>query len=83
MKNTIPRVFSRQLSPSERFFRSLKTESGPKLGYSSLAEAKNSIINDIVGYYSQRRSHHHNGGISLNAAEARYWNFSKTVASFT
>ena len=70
-------------SPMERFFRSLKTEWVPKLGYHSLAQANNSIIQYIVGYYSQTRPHQHNGGISPNAAEARYWNTSKTVASFT
>jgi len=70
-------------SPMERFFRLLKTEWVPKLGYGSLAEAKRSIINYIVGYYSQIRPHQHNGGISQNAEEARYWNASKIVASFT
>ena len=70
-------------APMERFFRSLKTEWVPKLGYRSLAEANSSIVQYIVGYYSQTRPHQHNGGISPNAAEARYWNTSKTVASFT
>jgi putative transposase len=36
-----------------------------------------------VGYYSQTRPHQFNGGISPNAAETRYWNTSKIVASFT
>jgi putative transposase len=67
----------------ERFFRSLKTEWVPKLGYHSLAEAKHSIIHYIVGYYSQTRPHQHNEGISPNAAEARYWSTSKAVARFT
>jgi putative transposase len=70
-------------SPMARFFRSLKTEWVPTLGYGSLAEANSSIVDYIIGYYSQVRPHQHNGGISPNAAEARYWNASKTVASFT
>jgi putative transposase len=70
-------------APMERFFRSLKTEWVPKLGYRSLAEANSSIVQYIVGYYSQTRPHKYNGGISPNAAEARYWNASKIVASFT
>ena len=70
-------------APMERFFRSLKTEWVPTLGYRSLIEAKCSIIRYVVGYYSQVRPHQHNRGISPNAAEARYWNTSKTVASFT
>ena len=70
-------------APMERFFRSLKTEWVPTLGYRSLIEAKHSIIHYIVGYYSQVRPHQHNRGISPNAAEAGYWNASKTVASFT
>lgn len=44
-------------APMERFFRSLKSEWGPSLGYSSLTEAKASITNYIVGYYSQVRPH--------------------------
>ena len=70
-------------APMERFFRSLKTEWVPKHGYQSFTSAKHSIVRYIVGYYSQIRPHQHNGGISPNAAEAHYWNSSKTVASFT
>ena len=70
-------------APMERFFRSLKTEWVPTLGYQSLAEAKQSITDYIIGYYSRRRPHQHNNGISPNAAEKRYWDSSKAVASFT
>ena len=70
-------------APMERFFRSLKTEWVPKLGYQSFTSAKHSIVRYIVGYYSQIRPHQHNGGISPNAAEAHYRNSSKTVARFT
>jgi len=31
----------------------------PKTGYDSFAQAKNEIINYIVGYYSQVRPHQH------------------------
>jgi putative transposase len=70
-------------APMERFFRSLKTEWVPKLGYRSLTEAKRSIVEYIIGYYSQTRPHQFNGGVSPNVAEARYWNTSQNVASFT
>ncbi len=70
-------------APMERFFRSLKTEWVPKLSYQSFAEAKSSIMQYIIGYYSQVRPHQHNNGISPNAAEKRYQDSSKTVASFT
>ncbi len=70
-------------APMERFFRSLKTEWVPKLSYQSLAEANSSITQYIIGYYSQVRRHQHNNGISAKAAEKRYQDSSKTVASFT
>jgi len=60
-------------SPMERFFRSLKTEWVPELGYRSFIEAKNAVINYVIGYYSQVRPHQHNGGLSPNAAEQKYW----------
>jgi putative transposase len=37
-------------SPMGRFFRSLKTEWVPVLGYRSFADAKRSILNDMTGY---------------------------------
>jgi len=40
----------------ERFFRSLKTEWVPTLGYRSFIEAKHSITDYVVGYYSQATS---------------------------
>jgi putative transposase len=69
-------------TPMEHFFRSLNTECVPKLDYRSLTESNSSIVQYIVGYYSQTRPHQYNGGISPNVAEARYWNTSKTVVSF-
>jgi len=60
-------------APMERFFRSLKTEWMPKYGYESFAEARHSITDYIIGYYSQTRPHTHNNGKSPNAVEEYYW----------
>ncbi len=59
-------------APMERFFRSLKTEWVPTLGYRSFIEAKHSITDYVVGYYSQTRPHQHNNGLSPNAAEKQH-----------
>jgi putative transposase len=60
-------------APMERFFRSLKTEWVPSLGYRNFTEAQQSITEYIVGYYSQTRPHQHNRGLSPNTAEQSYW----------
>jgi putative transposase len=60
-------------SPMERFFRSLKTEWVPTIGYSSFAEAEREILDYMLGYYSQLRPHHYNGGLAPNESERRYW----------
>jgi len=70
-------------APMERFFRSLKTEWVPGIGYSNIDEAKYAITDYIVGYYSQTRPHKHNGRISPNRAEELYWNDYKSVAKLT
>jgi putative transposase len=70
-------------SPMERFFRSLKTEWIPVVGYRNFAEAKREIIRYIVGYYSQLRPHQYNGGLTPNESERLYWEDSKKVASFS
>ncbi|WDE08751.1 DDE-type integrase/transposase/recombinase [Thalassomonas viridans] len=70
-------------SPMERFFRSLKTEWVPKVGYKNFAEAKKKVTDYILGYYSQVRPHQYNGGISPNESERRYWIYYKTVANFS
>ena len=70
-------------APMERFFRSLKTEWMPTIGYHSFVQAKDSIIDYIIGYYSQVRPHRHNDGFSPNVAEEKYWNEYKTVAKKT
>lgn len=59
-------------APMERFFRSLKTEWVPTSGYRNFTEAKHSITDYIVGYYSQIRPHQHNNGLSPNIAEREY-----------
>ena len=68
-------------APMERFFRSLKTEWVPSVGYRSFAEAKYEITRYIIGYYSQLRPHQYNGGLTPNESERLYWLTSKTVAS--
>ena len=60
-------------SPMERFFRSLKTEWVPTIGYSSFAEAEREILDYMLGYYSQLRPHHYNGVLAPNESEHRYW----------
>jgi putative transposase len=67
----------------ERFFRSLETEWVRELGYRSFTEAQQSITEYLVGYYSQTRPHHHNRGLSPDAAEKRYWISYSIMASFT
>lgn len=70
-------------SPMERFFRSLKTEWVPTIGYRSLVEAQSSIVSYIIGCYSQTRPHQHNHGMTPNQAAKKFWLEYKTVASFT
>jgi len=59
-------------APTERFFRSLKTEWVPETGFSSLPEAQAVIAHYITGYYSLIRPHTFNGGLTPAATEARY-----------
>lgn len=67
-------------APTERFFRSLKTEWVPETGYPCFASAKQSITDYMIGYYSSRRPHKHNDGLPPNVAEQAYWKTQKTVA---
>ncbi|MCE9688425.1 integrase core domain-containing protein, partial [Shewanella sp. AS16] len=67
-------------APMERFFRSLKTEWVPSSGYTCFGEAKASITQYIVGYYSQVRPHQYNGGLTPSESERRFWLAYKTVA---
>ncbi len=70
-------------APMERFFRSLKSEWIPQIGYRSFSEAKSEVINYIVGYYSRVRPHRHNDGLAPNVAEKNYWIDYNTVAKIT
>jgi len=56
-------------APTERLFRSLKTEWVPKKGYQNLNEAKAHIQRYLLGYYNQRRPHSFNGGLPPVHAE--------------
>ena len=67
-------------APMERFFRSLKTEWLATTGYRSFIEAETSVIDYIIGYYSQVRPHHYNTGLPPNESEKRYWLKYKNVA---
>lgn len=48
-------------APTERFFRSFKTEWMPRYGYSSQIEATRDVTDYIWGYYRYVRPHQYNG----------------------
>lgn len=56
-------------SPTERLFRSLKTEWVPTTGYKDLLEAKADISRYLLGYYNHRRPHSFNAGLPPAIAE--------------
>ncbi|KJV43594.1 transposase [Acinetobacter indicus] len=64
-------------APTERLFRSLKTEWIPKLGYHSIQEAKADIGFYLMRYYNRIRPHHFNQGVSPYEAEQKL----KTVSN--
>lgn len=66
----------------ECFFSSLKTEWVSSTEYQGVKEAKNSIIDCIIGYYCQVRPHQYNGGLTPNESERLFWNDSKNVVKF-
>ena len=66
-------------APMERFFRSLKGEWIPEIGYHSFNEAEKMIGSYITGYYSQCRPLQHNGGLPPNVVEEKFWLTSKSV----
>ena len=70
-------------SPMERFFRSLKTEWIPQTGYHCFTDAKHDILNYIIGYYNQVRSHRHNNVLAPNVAEKLYWFSYNSVTKYT
>ena len=67
-------------APTERFFRSLKTENMPKKGYSSIVIAESSVRDYIYRYYNSVRPHSHNLGLSPNSKEKFFWKSSNWVA---
>lgn len=54
------------------------TEWIPETGYASFDQAKQSIWDYIIGYYSQVRPHRHNDGHAPNQKEKRFWLSSKS-----
>ena len=61
-------------APTERFFRSFKTEWMPKGGYENIAEAKSAIVDYIWGYYQTVRPHRFNSYLPPDEKEKRYFN---------
>lgn len=61
-------------APTERFFRSFKTEWMPKGGYDSIEEAKIDITSYILDYYQRRRPHRHNDYLTPVEKERRFFN---------
>ncbi|OOR85476.1 hypothetical protein B0180_01415 [Moraxella canis] len=51
-------------APTERLFRSFKTEWVPKLGYENIHEANTDLARYLLGYYSQIRPHSFNNYLS-------------------
>jgi len=70
-------------APMKRFFRSLKSEWMPDTGFQSFAEAKQTVLDYILGYYSHVRPHSHNDGLTPNQAERMFRINSKPVAKST
>ena len=61
-------------APTERFFRSFKTEWMPKGGYETITETKIAISNYIWGYYQTVRPHSFNNYLTPVETEKRYFN---------
>ena len=61
-------------APTERFFRSFKTEWMPKGGYEDIAEASSAISDYIWGYYQTVRPHSFNNYLTPAETERRYFN---------
>lgn len=66
-------------APTERLFRSLKTEWIPKTGYRSVSEARIDVGKYLMSYYNQIRPHQFNNGMSPQVAEEKL----KTVSIFS
>lgn len=65
-------------APTERLFRSLKTEWVPALGYSNEAQAKRDLGIYLMDYYNWVRPHAYNNGLPPAKAEK----LSKTLSGF-
>ncbi|OBX84248.1 transposase [Moraxella atlantae] len=61
-------------APTERFFRSFKSEWMPKNGYDDLVQAKFDVANYILGYYSQVRPHSFNDYLTPVEKERQFFN---------
>ncbi|MBS9780359.1 MAG: IS3 family transposase, partial [Moraxellaceae bacterium] len=59
-------------APTERFFRSYKSEWMPKNGYDSKTDAINDITDYIWGYYRGVRPHKHNDYLTPFEKEKRF-----------
>lgn len=59
-------------APTERFFRSFKSEWMPKNAYDDLAQAKFDVAN--LGYYSQVRPHSFNDYLTPAEKEKQFFN---------
>lgn len=60
-------------SPTERFFRSLKTEWIPKQGYATRAQAEADILQYITGYYRKIRPHQFNNRLTPEKKEQLFF----------
>lgn len=70
-------------APTERFFRSFKTEWMPRSGYPSFKAANDAITRYVNHYYNTRRPHLYNDGLAPMMAEKIYLKTSNSLASFT
>jgi len=70
-------------APTERFFRSFKSEWMPRGGYCSFNEGAIAICDYINCYYNTLRPHQNNDGLSPIAAENKHVQNSKELASFS
>ena len=58
--------------PNGTFFRSLKTEWMPIIGWRSFDEAKVAVSHNITGHYRLLRPHTFNGGLTPATAGAMF-----------